>query len=69
MDKRETTREDDIAYALAGIFCVHLMLACGEEEMARDRLLQEVATPKSDISFLSFRAAANGNGVIYQAVG
>ncbi|GAB5588204.1 hypothetical protein Unana1_03104 [Umbelopsis nana] len=54
MDMRKTTRIEDMAYALAGIFSIHLTLAYGEEESARERLLQKLATQKGDLSFLSF---------------
>ncbi|KAI8574959.1 hypothetical protein K450DRAFT_181501, partial [Umbelopsis ramanniana AG] len=54
MDARETTRKEDMAYALAGIFSVHLTLAYGEGLKSRERLLRELAIQKGDLSFLSF---------------
>jgi hypothetical protein len=54
MDRRETTRIEDMAYALTGIFSIHLTLAYGEQWRARERLLHEIATQKGDLSFLSF---------------
>ena len=50
MDMRQTERQEDMAYALAGIFSVHLTLAYGEEEKARNRLLQELAIQKGDVA-------------------
>jgi hypothetical protein len=54
MDVRETTREEDMAYALAGVFSVHLTLAYGEGIKSRERLFHELAIQKGDLSFLSF---------------
>jgi hypothetical protein len=55
MDARQITREEDRAYALAGIFSIHLTLAYGEGVKSRERLLRELAIQKGDLSFLSFR--------------
>ncbi|KAI9289159.1 hypothetical protein BC943DRAFT_349688 [Umbelopsis sp. AD052] len=52
---RETTREEDMAYALAGIFSLHLPLAYGEGLESRGRLLHQLAISKGDLSFLSFQ--------------
>lgn len=54
MDRRETTRIEDMAYALTGILSIHLTLAYGEQWRSRERLLHEIATQKGDLSFLSF---------------
>ncbi|CAO3692831.1 unnamed protein product [Umbelopsis ramanniana] len=54
MDVRDTTREEDMAYALAGILDIHLTLAYGEGMKSRERLFHELATQKGDLSFLSF---------------
>jgi hypothetical protein len=54
MDVRETTRKEDMAYALAGIFSIDLTLAYGEGLRSRARLLEQLAIQKGDLSFLSF---------------
>ncbi|KAI8576081.1 hypothetical protein K450DRAFT_214683, partial [Umbelopsis ramanniana AG] len=52
MDVRETTQKEDMAYALMGILSIHLTLAYGEGPKSRERLLQELAIQKGDLSFL-----------------
>jgi hypothetical protein len=52
---RETTREEDMDYALAGVFSIYLVLAYGEGRQSRQRLLQQLAIQKGDLSFLSFQ--------------
>ncbi|CAO3674821.1 unnamed protein product [Umbelopsis ramanniana] len=54
MDVRKTTRKEDMAYALAGIFSIDLTLAYGEGLRSRTRLLEQLAIQKNDLSFLSF---------------
>jgi hypothetical protein len=54
MDIRETTQKEDMAYALVGILSIHLTLAYGEGSKSRERLLQELAIQKGDLSFLSY---------------
>ncbi|CAO3671731.1 unnamed protein product [Umbelopsis ramanniana] len=56
MDARKITREEDRAYALAGVFSIHLTLAYGEGVKSRERLLRELAIQKGDLSFLSFHS-------------
>jgi hypothetical protein len=56
MDIRATTHEEDMAYALTGIFSIHLTLAYGEGFKSRERLFHELATKKGDLSFLSFQS-------------
>jgi hypothetical protein len=68
MDRRKTTRKEDRSYALMGIFSIHMTLAYGEGEKARERLLHALATQKGDISFLSF-AAKTSNPNYLPAVG
>jgi hypothetical protein len=62
MDMRQTERQENMAYALAGILSVHLTLAYGEQGKARQRLLQELVTQKGDLSFLSFSANEANSG-------
>ena len=53
MDKRQTTRQEDKAYSLFGIFDVCIPLLYGEGgEKALKRLLEEVNTPKSQSAML-----------------
>ncbi|CAO3685599.1 unnamed protein product [Umbelopsis ramanniana] len=56
MAVRETTREEDMDYALTGIFSIHLTLAYGEGPKSRKRLLQQLAIENGDLSFLSFQS-------------
>ena len=42
---------ESMTYAITGIFSVHLTLAYGEETRSCERLLQEVATQKRELSF------------------
>jgi hypothetical protein len=55
MDIRKTTRKEDMTYALAGVFDIHLTLAYGEGNKSRKRLFHELAIQKGDLSFLSFK--------------
>lgn len=59
MDRRKTKRSKDKTYALMGIFSIHMTLAYGEGEKARERPLHALATQKGDLSFLSFSAKPN----------
>ncbi|KAG2183085.1 hypothetical protein INT44_006066 [Umbelopsis vinacea] len=56
MDVRKTTYREDMVYALAGVFSIHLTLAYGEGFSSRERLFHELATKKGDVSFLSFQS-------------
>ncbi|KAI5982336.1 hypothetical protein EDD15DRAFT_150556 [Pisolithus albus] len=52
---RRTTRPEDIAYALFGIFAVHLPVLYGESaEHALGRLLTEIVSQSGDISVLDW---------------
>ncbi|KAI8575761.1 hypothetical protein K450DRAFT_215213, partial [Umbelopsis ramanniana AG] len=55
MDVRKTTRDEDMAYALAGIFSIDLTLSYGEGSRSRARLLHQLAIQHGDLSFLSFQ--------------
>ncbi|KAG2189290.1 hypothetical protein INT44_004432 [Umbelopsis vinacea] len=55
MNIRETTRDEDMAYALTGIFSIHMELAYGEGNKARGRLFRQLAIQKGDLSFLCFQ--------------
>lgn len=62
MDMRQTKRPEDMAYALTGMFAIHLAVAYGEKEKARDRLLRELAIQEGDLSFLSFVSSQPNTG-------
>lgn len=52
--KRDTTRVEDIAYCLLGIFDVNLPLIYGEGYKAFQRLQEEILRANSDLSILSW---------------
>lgn len=62
MDARKTTHVEDMSYALIGIFSINIPLGYGEEWEARTKVLNELATKKGDISFLSFATTKSNDG-------
>ena len=54
--KRETTRVEDTAYCLIGIFAINLPLLYGEGERAFIRLQEEVVKNSNDLSLLAWRS-------------
>ena len=54
--KRETTRIEDTAYCLLGIFGVNLPLLYGEGDRAFIRLQEEVLKTKNDLSLLAWKS-------------
>ncbi|KAF4820203.1 Vegetative incompatibility protein HET-E-1 [Colletotrichum siamense] len=63
--KRETTRQEDLAYCLLGIFGIHMPLLYGEGPQAFIRLQHEILRTSEDLSILlwtglSRRPAAHG---------
>jgi hypothetical protein len=62
MDARKTTHVEDMSYALIGIFSINIPLGYGEEWDARVKVLNELATKKGDISFLSFATTKSNTG-------
>jgi hypothetical protein len=52
---RETTRIEDIAYCLLGIFDVNMPLLYGEESKAFRRLQEEIIRTTSDLSIFAWR--------------
>ena len=52
--KRETTRTEDIAYSLLGLFEVNLPLLYGEGERAFTRLQEEIIKTTNDLSILAW---------------
>ncbi|KAG2364271.1 heterokaryon incompatibility protein-domain-containing protein [Suillus spraguei] len=51
---RITTRQEDIAYSLFGVFDVHLGVSYGEKQKALGRLLQEIIALSGDITALDW---------------
>ncbi|KAH9226250.1 hypothetical protein K456DRAFT_1808767, partial [Colletotrichum gloeosporioides 23] len=49
---RETTRQEDLAYCLLGIFGIHMPLLYGEGSQAFIRLQQEILRTSEDLSIL-----------------
>ncbi|KAM3499166.1 hypothetical protein MY10362_007547 [Beauveria mimosiformis] len=52
---RATTRIEDIAYCLLGIFGIHMPLLYGEEEKAFERLQQQIIQTTPDLSIFAWR--------------
>lgn len=59
--KRQTTRLEDGAYCLLGIFNVHMPLLYGEGSNAFRRLQEEIAKRSSDLSLFAWQADANAS--------
>lgn len=61
VSRRRTTKPEDIAYCLMGIFDVHMPLLYGEREAAAfQRLQQEILKESDDTSIFAWRASSNG---------
>lgn len=61
VSKRQTTKPEDIAYCLMGIFEVHMPLLYGErEEAAFQRLQQEILKESDDTSIFAWRTSISG---------
>ena len=52
--KRKTTRAEDIAYSLLGIFNISMSIAYGEGNMAFRRLLEVIAQHSQDPTFFAW---------------
>lgn len=52
--RRNTTRIEDVAYSLLGVFDVNMPLLYGEGEKAFQRLQEEIIKKKSDLSILGW---------------
>jgi hypothetical protein len=61
MARRQTTRKEDIAYCLLGIFGVNMPLLYGEEEKAFIRLQEEIARRNEDHSLFVFSDGSDPN--------
>ncbi|KAK2674037.1 Heterokaryon incompatibility [Fusarium oxysporum f. sp. vasinfectum] len=65
--RRETTREEDMAYSLFGIFNLHLPVQYGEGKGAFLRL-QDALIAKNDESLFAWKMPLEGPGVAYQII-
>lgn len=63
MAGRETTRPEDLAYCLLGIFEVSMPMLYGEGERAFTRLQEEIIKDSDDQSILAWDAREAGTGV------
>lgn len=61
---RSTTREEDIAYSLLGIFRINMPLVYGEGLRAFRRLQEEIIKTYDDQSILAFNNKLSGNSVL-----
>lgn len=59
--KRRTTRLEDVAYSLLGIFDIHMPLLYGEGRHAFRRLQEEIAKRSSDLSLFAWQADAHAS--------
>lgn len=60
---RKTTREEDMAYCLMGLFDVHFPLVYGEKAAAFRRLQEEILKKHNDFSILLWSAPPISHGV------
>ncbi|GAW15405.1 hypothetical protein ANO14919_048140 [Xylariales sp. No.14919] len=58
--KRQTTRLEDMAYCLIGIFEVNMPMLYGEGQRAFLRLQEEIVKDTNDLSIFAWRTAAKG---------
>ncbi|KAF2093712.1 HET-domain-containing protein, partial [Rhizodiscina lignyota] len=56
--KRQTTRPEDMAYCLLGIFDVNMPLLYGEQEKSFKRLQEEIMKDSTDHSIFAFKGIA-----------
>ncbi|KAF2815755.1 HET-domain-containing protein [Mytilinidion resinicola] len=56
VSRRQTTRAEDIAYCMLGIFDIHIPLIYGEGEKAFMRLQEEIAKQTCDLSLFAWAA-------------
>ncbi|PMD14250.1 hypothetical protein NA56DRAFT_674326 [Hyaloscypha hepaticicola] len=57
--RRNTTRIEDVAYCLMGIFDVNMPMLYGEGEKAFERLQEEILKQTKDNSLFAWRASSN----------
>ncbi|KAF2492468.1 HET-domain-containing protein [Lophium mytilinum] len=56
VSRRQTTRAEDIAYCMLGIFDIHIPLVYGEGDKAFKRLQEEIAKQTCDLSLFAWLA-------------
>lgn len=54
--KRQTTREEDIAYSILGIFGVNMPMVYGQGSRAFQRLQEEIIKESNDLTILAWKA-------------
>ncbi|KAK3394962.1 hypothetical protein B0H63DRAFT_62851 [Podospora didyma] len=59
---RQTTRIEDVAYCLLGIFNVNMPMIYGEGERAFTRLQEEISKETNDLSLFAWTARGHGTG-------
>ncbi|EON68918.1 hypothetical protein W97_08176 [Coniosporium apollinis CBS 100218] len=64
---RETTRIEDMAYCLLGIFDINMPMIYGEGKKAFMRLQEEIAKQSCDLSLFAWRAQSPGQGNDFQS--
>src|SRR5277367_1528826 len=62
--RRETSRVEDRAYCLMGIFGIHMPLIYGEGERAFVRLQEYIMKASDDHSLFAWRTAENRDGLL-----
>jgi hypothetical protein len=62
--KRETTRVEDLAYCLMGIFGINMPMLYGEGERAFTRLQEEIMTVSDDDSLFAWKSFGNHGGLL-----
>ena len=58
---RETTRIEDMAYCLLGLFDIHIPLIYGEEQRAFTRLQEEICRNTTDMSLFAWKTKQPGD--------
>ncbi|KAI9571632.1 hypothetical protein HD554DRAFT_2186546 [Boletus coccyginus] len=59
--RRETTREEDMAYSLFGIFNIAIPIIYGEGNQAVGRLLEYILTRSDDVTLLAWTGGSSSN--------
>lgn len=62
--KRKTTRIEDLAYCLMGIFDIHMPMIYGEGERAFIRLQEQIMKTSDDFSLFAWRSTENHGGLL-----
>ena len=64
---RQTTRVEDMAYCLMGIFDINMPLLYGEGPKAFQRLQEEILRTTGDLSVLAFKAESPTTGSVFSS--